>query len=212
MTDNNKTFDRALDIISEIALTFKQHQSVEPHVTIFGSARLNEGNIHFNNVAKLSRMLSDGGVPVMSGGGPGIMEAANMGAQAGLSKSFAAGIKLPFEDGSNAYVDHYTEHKYFMIRKWLLMTKAVGIVGAAGGFGTIDEIAEVLTLIQTKKIKPIPIVLIGKKFWHGFDYMNRNCLLPEGTISKADLDLYTIVDSPEEACDALLKGIAKDNL
>lgn len=207
MTDKNNTFDRALDIISELAISFKQHQHVDPHVTIFGSARLEEGNPYYDDTVKLAKILSDAGIPIMSGGGPGIMEAANLGAMSGDSKSFAASIKLPNEQGANNYIDIHSEHKYFMIRKWMLMSKAVGIVCAAGGFGTVDELSEMLTLIQTKKLKPVPIVLMGSDFWKGFDDMCRNSMLPAGVISESDINLYKIVDTPEEAAEYLLSTI-----
>lgn len=210
---NNKTLDRALDVISETALSFKSHAETPPHVTIFGSARLKEGNEHYDKTVKLATILSKAGFPIMSGAGPGIMEAANKGAMAGGSASLGASIKLPFETKENDYLSHFSDHKYFFIRKYFLMTKAVAIVAAAGGFGTLDEVCEYLTLIQCKKIEQkIPVVLLGEDFWSSFDKMAKDTLLAEGTISEGDTKLYVIIDSAEEAAEFLLSEFKKHGI
>ena len=209
----NKTLDRALDVISETALSFKSHANTPPHVTIFGSARFKEGNEHYDKTVKLAELLSEAGYPIMSGAGPGIMEAANKGALQGGSASLGASIKLPFETKENDYLTHFSDHKYFFIRKYFLMTKAVAIVAAAGGFGTLDEVCEYLTLVQTQKIESkIPVVLLGKDFWQSFDVMARETLLPEGTISESDTKLYVIIDTAEEAAEFLLSEFKKHGI
>jgi uncharacterized protein (TIGR00730 family) len=209
----NKTLDRALDVISETALSFKSHAETPPHVTIFGSARFKEGNVHYDKTVKLATILSEAGYPIMSGAGPGIMEAANKGAMAGGSASLGASIKLPFETKENDYLSHFSDHKYFFIRKYFLMTKAVAIVAAAGGFGTLDEVCEYLTLVQCGKVEQkIPVVLLGKKFWSSFDEMAKETLLAEGTISEADTKLYVIIDTAEEAAEFLLSEFKKHGI
>lgn len=210
---NNKVLDRALDVISETALSFKSHSETPPHVTIFGSARFKEDNEHYKKTVELARLLSEAGYPIMSGAGPGIMEAANKGAIQGGSASLGASIKLPFETKENDYLNHFSDHKYFFIRKYFLMTKAIAIVAAAGGYGTYDELCEYLTLVQTGKVETkIPVVLLGKKFWKPFDDLSRNVLLEEGTISESDLDLYVIIDTAEEAAEFLLGEFKKHGI
>ena len=211
--NNNSNFDRALDVISETALSFKSHNLTPPHVTIFGSARFKPGNHHYDETVKLARILSKAGWPIMSGGGPGIMEAANQGATEGGSLSMGATIKLPFEQKGNDFLQFATEHKYFFVRKYFLMTKARGIVAFPGGFGTLDEINEYLTLVQCKKIKnDVPVVLVSKSFWEPFVNYLKNTLLAEGTISEEDLKLIHIVDSADEAAEFLLDQFQKHGI
>jgi uncharacterized protein (TIGR00730 family) len=150
----------------------------------------------------VSRLLAEGGYGVITGGGPGIMEAANKGAQDGGGKSVGLNIDLPFEQNHNPYIDqeHNLEFDYFFVRKVMFVKYAQGFVVLPGGFGTLDELFEALTLIQTKKINNRPVVFIGKAYWSGLiDWIKTTMLAREGNISEKDLDLFGIVDSAEDA-------------
>jgi uncharacterized protein (TIGR00730 family) len=151
---------------------------------------------------EISEMLSRAGYGVITGGGPGIMEAGNKGAQQGGGKSVGLNIDLPFEQNHNPYIDpeHNLEFDYFFVRKVIFVKYAQGFVVLPGGFGTMDELFEALTLIQTKKINERPVVLIGKQYWQGlFDWIKESMLNMEQTISSKDLSMFSIVDTPEEA-------------
>lgn len=207
---NNSNSARALDVISETINSFNSHGDTPPHITIFGSARFKQGNHHYDETVKLAKILSEKGWPIMSGGGPGIMEAANKGAFEGGSLSMGATIKLPFEQVGNDFMHFSTDHKYFFVRKFFLMNKAVGVVAFPGGFGTLDEVNEYLTLVQCRKIlNPVPLVFVGRSFWQPFKDFVVNVLLEEGTISPQDVELFHIVDTAEEAAEFLFQQFAK---
>jgi uncharacterized protein (TIGR00730 family) len=169
-------------------------------VTIFGSARVPPGSPYYNKCLKVAERLAQDGFAVISGGGPGIMEAANKGAQNAHGVSVGLNIELPMEQVPNQFQDIRVEFRYFFVRKLMFVKYAVGYVIFPGGFGTMDELFEALTLIQTKKIRGFPVVLVGREYWAGlFDWI-RKTMLPANNINSEDLVLMHVVDEPEEVC------------
>lgn len=197
--------------MAELVEGFEALNNIGPAVTIFGSARLAPGSPYYNKCLKVAENLAKDGFAVISGGGPGIMEAANKGAQNANGTSVGLNIELPMEQTPNLYQDVKVEFRYFFVRKLMFVKYAVGYVIFPGGFGTIDELFEALTLIQTKKIRGFPVVLVGKDYWSGLiDWMKKS-VLTAGSISPEDLDFMHIVDEPEEAC-AIINKRYKDRL
>ena len=191
-----------LTIMSEFVEGFDRMSKIGPCVSIFGSARTPEENPHYQLGVNLAEQLSKRGYGIISGGGPGIMEAANRGAQKGVGPSVGLNIDLPFEQNHNPYIDpaHNLEFDYFFVRKVIFVKYSQAFVALPGGFGTLDELFEALTLIQTKKIARRPVVLVGKEYWSGMtDWIEKTMLDAEQNISKEDLDLFRLVDTPEEA-------------
>jgi uncharacterized protein (TIGR00730 family) len=189
-------------IMSEFVEGFDRMSKIGPCVSIFGSARTQEENPHYKLGVDLAEQLSKRGYGIISGGGPGIMEAANRGAQKGVGPSVGLNIDLPFEQNHNPYIDpaHNLEFDYFFVRKVIFVKYSQAFVALPGGFGTLDELFEALTLIQTKKIARRPVVLVGKEYWSGMtDWIQKTMLDAEQNISKEDLDLFCLVDTPEEA-------------
>lgn len=176
-------------------------------VSIFGSARLKEGNPHYSTAVALSHAIAKEGIAVITGGGPGIMEAANRGAfeatDEGDGHSIGLNIKLPFEQSTNIYQDLTLDFRYFFVRKYMFVKHAIAFVIFPGGFGTMDEMFEALTLVQTEKIVKIPIILMGKNYWGGLVDWIEDQLMGEGCISQFDRDLITLVDTPAEAIDII---------
>jgi uncharacterized protein (TIGR00730 family) len=189
-------------IMSEFVEGFDRMSKIGPCVSIFGSARTQEENPHYKLGVDLAEELSKRGYGIISGGGPGIMEAANRGAQKGVGPSVGLNIDLPFEQNHNPYIDsaHNLEFDYFFVRKVIFVKYSQAFVALPGGFGTLDELFEALTLIQTNKIAKRPVVLVGKEYWSGMtDWIKKTMLDAEQNISPADLDLFRLVDTPEEA-------------
>jgi uncharacterized protein (TIGR00730 family) len=189
-------------IMSEFVEGFDRMSKIGPCVSIFGSARTQEENPHYKLGVDLAEELSKRGYGIISGGGPGIMEAANRGAQMGVGPSVGLNIDLPFEQNHNPYIDsaHNLEFDYFFVRKVIFVKYSQAFVALPGGFGTLDELFEALTLIQTNKIAKRPVVLVGKEYWSGMtDWIKKTMLDAEQNISPADLDLFRLVDTPEEA-------------
>jgi uncharacterized protein (TIGR00730 family) len=202
---------RVFRIMAELVEGFEALSNIGPAVTVFGSARLEPGSPYYNKCLKVAENLAKEGFAVISGGGPGIMEAANKGAQNVNGTSVGLNIELPMEQTPNQYQDVKVEFRYFFVRKLMFVKYAVGYVIFPGGFGTMDELFEALTLIQTKKIRGFPVVLVGKDYWSGLiDWMKRSALA-EGNISPEDLGLMHIVDEPEEVC-AIINKRYKDRL
>ena len=189
-------------IMSEFVEGYERMAKIGPCISVFGSARTKPDNKYYQMGVEISEMLSRAGYGVITGGGPGIMEAGNKGAQQGGGKSVGLNIDLPFEQNHNPYIDpeHNLEFDYFFVRKVIFVKYAQGFVVLPGGFGTLDELFEALTLMQTKKISERPVVLIGKQYWQGlFDWIEESMLNMEQTISPKDLSMFSIVDTPEEA-------------
>jgi uncharacterized protein (TIGR00730 family) len=170
---------------------------------VFGSARLPATHPYYKLTEEISRKLSDAGFSVISGGGPGIMEAANKGAFYGKSPSVGLNIQLPHEQHSNPYQDISQTFHHFFARKVMFVKFAIAYVVMPGGFGTLDELMEALTLVQTEKTRKIPILLVGSAFWSGMMDWFREVLLAEGVISKDDLDLVQVLDDPQAVVDAI---------
>ncbi len=189
-------------IMSEFVEGYERMAKIGPCISVFGSARTKPDNKYFQLAIEVSDKLAKSGYGVITGGGPGIMEAANKGAQEGGGKSVGLNIDLPFEQNHNPYIDaeHNLEFDYFFVRKVIFVKYSQGFVVMPGGLGTMDEMFEALTLIQTKKINKRPIVLVGKKYWSGLvDWIKEAMLEQEQNISAADLDLFALVDTADEA-------------
>ncbi len=202
---------RVFRIMAELVEGFEALNNIGPAVTIFGSARLQPGSPYYNKCLKVAENLAKDGFAVISGGGPGIMEAANKGAQNANGVSVGLNIELPKEQMTNQFQDVRVEFRYFFVRKLMFVKYAVGYVIFPGGYGTMDELFEALTLIQTKKIRSFPVVLVGREYWEGlFDWL-RKTMLAAGNINPEDLDLMHVVDDPEEAC-AIINRRYKDRV
>ncbi len=197
---------RALEIMSEFVYSTEKLRPVQPAVSIFGSARITSDNPWYERTAIIARLLSDCGFSVISGGGPGIMQAANEGAFAGKSLSIGLNIQLPHEQGGNAFQDMGISFKYFFNRKLAFVRTSAALVCMPGGFGTLDELTEALTLIQTSKSRPIPIILVGKEFWGGLHEWMRGTLLRDKLISPGDIELMQIMEDPQEIVDAIFNA------
>ena len=196
---------RTLRIMGEFVEGFDALAEVGPAVTIFGSARIGRRNRYYAAARSLGTALARQGFAIITGGGPGIMEAANRGAKEGGGLSIGANIELPFEQGLNEYVDLGMNFRYFFVRKVMFVKYAVGFVIFPGGFGTLDELFEALTLIQTGKVEHFPVVLYGKDYWDGLMAWIREKPLFEEKISPEDLELLTITSDIDEACEAITR-------
>ena len=202
---------RVFRIMAELVEGFEALNNIGPAVTVFGSARLEPGSRYYNKCFKVAENLAKAGFTVISGGGPGIMEAANKGAQNANGTSVGLNIELPMEQSPNAFQDIKVEFRYFFVRKLMFVKYAVGYVIFPGGFGTMDELFEALTLIQTKKIRSFPVILVGKEYWEGMIGWLKNTVLTMGNISSEDIDLLHIVDEPDEVC-AIINRRYKDRI
>jgi uncharacterized protein (TIGR00730 family) len=195
---------RVFRIMGEFVHGIDMLAHIGPAVTIFGSARVKEDDPDYQAAVKLGRLLSEAGLAVITGGGPGIMEAANRGASEGGSESVGCNIELPHEQGTNRYVQISVNFRYFFVRKTMFVKYAEGFVIFPGGFGTMDELFEALTLIQTGKVRNFPVILFNRAYWQGLLDWIRGPMLAGGKIAARDLDLMMVTDSPEEACQYIL--------
>ena len=194
---------RVLRIQAEFVEGFGTLAELGPAVAVFGSARLGEGTAEHALAVEIARGIAARGVAVITGGGPGIMEAGNRCAVAADGASVGLGIELPFEAGLNEHVNLGIEFRYFFVRKTMFVKYSQGFVVMPGGFGTLDELFEALTLVQTGTITRFPIVLVGSAFWGGLLEWIRTTLVERGVIAPADVDLFTVVDTADEALAAL---------
>ena len=202
-------------IMSEFVEGFESLSKIGPCVSVFGSARTKPDNIYYVQAEEIGYLLTQKGYGVITGGGPGIMEAANKGAKRGQGKSVGLNIELPFEQSHNEFIDNdkLLNFDYFFVRKVMFIKYAQGFIVLPGGVGTLDELFEAITLIQTGKIGKFPIVLIGSSYWFGIiDWIKEVMLAKEGNISAEDLDLFQIVDTPSEAVDIIEKFYQKYTL
>jgi hypothetical protein len=198
---------RVFRIMSEFVDSIETLSDVHNAVSIFGSARVKPDDAYYKKTEILARILVQNGFSVITGGGPGIMEAANKGASEAGGKSVGMNIRLPFEQKPNPYANIHLDYKYFFIRKVMFVKYAVAYVILPGGFGTMDELFEALTLIQTKRIKSFPLILMGSEYWQGLlDWMKKN-MLAEDKILPADLELIQVVDEPQEVVKLIKKYI-----
>lgn len=194
---------RMLGIMAEFVEATERLSSIRPAVSIFGSARTPPDHPYYQLAEDIARKLSDAGFSVISGGGPGLMEAANKGAYFGKSPSVGLNIQLPHEQSDNAFQDISQTFQHFFARKVMFVKFAAAYVVMPGGYGTLDELTEALTLVQTGKIARIPIILVGSKFWAGLVDWVKETLVNEGMISPDDIYLMRILDKPEEVVDAI---------
>jgi uncharacterized protein (TIGR00730 family) len=196
---------KIFQIMAEFVEGFERLARIAPSVSIFGSARTPADHPYYALAEQVARMLSDAGFSVVSGGGPGIMEAVNKGAYAGKSPSIGLNINLPQEQSGNAYQNIGLNFRHFFARKVMFVKFASAYVVLPGGFGTLDELAEILTLVQTGKSRRIPIILMHTPFWEKLIDWMKSTLIPEGVISKSDLDLFIVLDKPQDVLDAIFR-------
>jgi uncharacterized protein (TIGR00730 family) len=191
---------RVFRIQSELVEGFETLNDIGPAVTIFGSARLSAGNKYYDDALAVAKMLADDGFAIITGGGPGVMEGANRGAKKGKAHSVGLNIEIASEQHPNKYQDISLSFRYFFIRKLMFIKYAMAYIIFPGGFGTMDEFFEALTLAQTKKISTFPIILYGSEYWKGLIDWMKNTLVTNGTIGREDFSLFSIVDTAEEVC------------
>jgi uncharacterized protein (TIGR00730 family) len=191
---------RVLRILGEFVQGFDALAEIGAGIAVFGSARTQESDPMYAAACAVGRRLAESGFAVITGGGPGIMEAANRGARDAGGLSVGCNIELPHEQAVNPYVDLSVNFRHFYTRKTMFMKYSEGFILFPGGFGTLDELFEALTLIETEKIRPFPVILYGSAYWSGLVEWLRSRLLAEGKIDAADMKLLTVSDSPEEAC------------
>jgi uncharacterized protein (TIGR00730 family) len=189
---------RLFKILAEFVDGFEALSDLAPCVSIFGSARAKPGDETYEKTVIIARKLAENGFHIITGGGPGIMEAGNKGAKEGGAQSIGLNIQLPLEQQPNPYANIQVEFKYFFVRKVMFVKYAQAYIGMPGGLGTLDEIFEALTLIQTKRIKPFPVILVGSDYWKPLWEWIKNTLLARKLISPEDLDLVTLLDNPDE--------------
>jgi uncharacterized protein (TIGR00730 family) len=196
---------RMFRIIGELVEGFDSLADIEPAVTVYGSARLHPEDELYAQTEEIAYRLGKAGFNIMTGGGPGVMEAANKGALEAGVKSVGLNIKLPQEQVCNEYANRSITFNHFFVRKVMLVKYATAFVIIPGGLGPMDELTEVLTLIQTEKIRPFPVILYSSEYWGGFLDWLRNVVLARGNISEGDFDLLRVFDSPEEVINAVKK-------
>jgi uncharacterized protein (TIGR00730 family) len=199
---------RVMRIMGEFIEGFDTLASVEKGVTVFGSARTGPDDPQYSAAIEVGRLLAEAGFSVITGAGPGIMEAANKGAKDAGGRSVGCNIELPFEQGANPYVDTLVNFRYFFVRKTMFIKYSVAFIIFPGGFGTLDELFEAVTLIQTGKIYQFPVVLFGRHYWAGLIRWLQSRVLGEGKISPGDIDLMLLTDDPREAVDAVVSAYA----
>ena len=197
---------RVLRIQGEFVRGFDALADLGPAVTVFGSARTPPGDPEYAAARRTAKLLGEAGFTIITGGGPGIMEAANRGARDAKARSVGLNIELPFEQEVNEFVDLSIEFRYFFVRKTMLVKYSQAFLIFPGGFGTVDEMFEALVLIQTGKIANFPVVLYGADYWRGLVEWLKRTMLADGKIAEADLRLMPIADSPEEACRLVMHG------
>jgi hypothetical protein len=198
---------RLFHIMAEFVEGFEALAECGPAVTIFGSTRVKPGDEVYQKAERIGQLLAESGFAVITGGGPGVMEAANKGAASSGGKSVGLNIELPFEQKPNPYANITLKFRYFFVRKVMFVKYAVAYIILPGGFGTMDELLESVTLIQTRKIKPFPVILVGADYWKGFLDWIKEVVLKEGNISPEDLEIFQIIDEPGEIVKAIKRKV-----
>lgn len=198
---------RVLRIQSELVDGIEQLIKLKGAVTVFGGARFHSNSGAYKEAQLLGELLASEGVPVITGGGPGIMEGANRGAYEADGASVGLNITLPREQDANPYQSISLSFRYFFVRKFMFVKNAVGFAIFPGGFGTMDELFEALTLVQTHKVEPFPIVLIGKKYWQGLIEWMQGAMVEQGCIDEEELSLFSVVDTAQEARDVFCRHL-----
>jgi uncharacterized protein (TIGR00730 family) len=198
---------RLFHIIAEFVEGFENLADIHPAISIFGSSRCKEGDLLYTRTYNLSRLLAKNGFNIITGGGGGVMEAANRGASEEGAKSIGINIELPLEQKPNPYSNIRLNYRYFFVRKVMFLKYAVAFIMLPGGFGTLDECFEAITLIQTKKMKPFPVILVDSSYWNGLIEWIREKLLSSGTITKEDMNIFKVIDEPEEIVEYVKKFV-----
>ena len=198
---------RMFHIMAEFVEGFEALAECHPAVSIFGSTRVKPEDEIYQKAERIGQLLAENGFGVITGGGPGVMEAANKGASLAGGKSIGINIELPLEQAPNPYTNLNLTFHYFFVRKVMFIKYAVAYIILPGGFGTMDELFESITLIQTHKIKPFPVILMGSKYWKGLLDWIKEVVLKEGKISPADLEILQVVDEPEEMIKIIKKTV-----
>jgi uncharacterized protein (TIGR00730 family) len=207
---NEKTVEdswRLFHILAEFVTGFETLAECYPAVSIFGSTRVRPGEEVYQRAERIGRLLAQAGFSVITGGGPGVMEAANKGAAEAGGKSVGLNIQLPMEQKPNPYANIPLSFRYFFVRKVMFVKYAMAFIILPGGFGTMDELMESVTLIQTQRIKPFPVILVGSAYWRGFLDWMKEVVLKEGKISPEDMDVFQIIDEPEEVVRTIKKKV-----
>jgi uncharacterized protein (TIGR00730 family) len=202
-TDLGKEAWRVMGIMAEFQLATDRLRGIRPAVSMFGSARIKPSHKYYDVTRTIARKLSDAGFAVISGGGPGLMQAANEGAHAGRAPAVGLNIYLPHEQGGNPYQDIAINFRYFFARKMMFVRFASAYVVLPGGFGTLDELTECLTLVQTGKTRRIPVILVGGDFWNGFLDWLQDRLVGEGMVDARDMELMRVIDEPDAIVEAI---------
>ena len=198
---------RLFHIMAEFVEGFESLADISPAVTIFGSARAKEGDELYTKAYDLARVLGRNKFNIITGGGPGVMEAANRGAQEEGVKSVGINIQLPLEQKPNPYINVPLSYRYFFVRKVMFIKYAIAYIVLPGGYGTLDEFFEAITLIQTRKIRPFPVILVDSSFWSSLiDWINQN-MLARNTVTKEDMAIYKVMDDPEEIVEYIKKFV-----
>jgi uncharacterized protein (TIGR00730 family) len=197
---------RVFRIMGEFVWGFDNLADVKDAVCVFGSARTKPGDRYYEAAARVSRLFAEAGIPVITGGGPGIMEAANKGAVEGGGLSIGCNIELPFEQRGNDYANRPLYFKFFFVRKTMFVKYSTAFVVMPGGYGTLDELFEALTLIQTGKVSGFPVILFGRSYWQGLVDWLRDTVAEARNLDVADLDLFHVTDDPHEALQIVLKA------
>ena len=198
---------RMFRIMAEFVDGFESLSKYHPAVSIFGSTRIKPGDEVYSKAEQIGKLLAENGFAVITGGGPGAMEAANKGAFSAGGKSIGLNIELPLEQKPNPYTNITLNFRYFFVRKVMFVKYAVAYIILPGGFGTMDELLESITLIQTKKIRPFPVILVVSNYWRGFLDWIKEVVLKEGKIASADLDILQVIDGPAEIIRAIKKTV-----
>lgn len=208
---HSRTFEflNAFKVFFEMIRGFRKFHFIGPCVTVFGSARFTDSHPYYQLAREIGQEIANRGFVVMTGGGPGIMEAANRGARDVGGRSVGCNITLSHEQKPNQYLDLWIEFRYFMVRKFMLAKYSYGFIAMPGGFGTLDELFEVLTLIQTKKMENFPVVLMGKEYWAPLKELFEKRLLSSETVDPEDVQTLFFTDSPKEAADFILETAKK---
>ncbi|PIV24864.1 MAG: TIGR00730 family Rossman fold protein [Deltaproteobacteria bacterium CG03_land_8_20_14_0_80_45_14] len=198
---------RMFRIMAEFVDGFEALSKYQPAVSIFGSTRIRPGDDIYQKAEQIGKLLAENGFAVITGGGPGVMEAANKGASSAGGKSIGLNIELPLEQKPNPYTNITLNFRYFFVRKVMFVKYAMAYIILPGGFGTMDELLESITLIQTHKIKPFPVILVGSNYWKGFFDWIKEVVLKQGKISSTDFDILQLIDEPEEIIKTIKKTV-----
>jgi uncharacterized protein (TIGR00730 family) len=198
---------RLFHILAEFVEGFENMSDLSPAITIFGSARTREGEDLYARAYELAKMLGKNGFNLITGGGPGVMEAVNKGAKEEGVKSVGINIELPFEQKPNPFITIPLSFRYFFVRKVMFIKYAIAYIVLPGGFGTLDEFFEALTLIQTRKIRPFPVILVGSDYWADLIAFMRSHMLENKMIGKEDLNIFKVIDDPEEIVEYIKKFV-----